>query len=73
MLKRVFAWVLLVGFVLLLLNIMTVRYFLAPSIAIYLVIAVWFLFTSKPLPSRKKKKEAEEDVEETKLDTEENK
>ena len=64
MLKRVLAWVLLGGFVLLLLNIMLFQYLLAPSIAIYLIIAIWFIFTNKPLPSRKKKKAAENNIEE---------
>ena len=71
MLKRVFAWVLLAGFVLLLLNIMTVQYLLAPSIAIYVVIAVWFIFNNKPLPSRKKKKSTDNATEEIEENTEE--
>ena len=64
MLKRILAWVLLGGFVLLLLNIMTFQYLLAPSIAIYVIIAIWFIFTNKPLPSRKKKEAAENNIEE---------
>lgn len=54
--KRFFAWVLLLGFVLLLVNIMVFQYFMIPSIAIYLVVAIFFLFfMNKPLPSNKKK------------------
>ncbi|HEY5584893.1 MAG TPA: hypothetical protein VIK78_10430 [Ruminiclostridium sp.] len=64
MLKRVLAWVLLVGFVLLLLNIMTYQYLLAPSILVYVLIVIWFIFTNKPLPSLKKKKVSENKLEE---------
>ncbi len=54
--KRFFAWVLLLGFVLLLVNIMVFQYFIIPSIAVYLVVAVFFLFfMNKPLPSKKQK------------------
>ena len=54
--KRLFAWVLLLGFVLLLVNIMVFQYFIIPRIAIYLVVAVFFLFfMNKPLPSKKQK------------------
>jgi hypothetical protein len=65
MLRRVFAWVLLAGFILLILNIAVFHYFLEASIFVYLIIAIWFIFTNKPLPSRKKKSEntAEESVE----------
>jgi len=55
MLKRVLAWALLVGFVLLLLNIAIFQYYLELCIVLYLGIAIWFIFTNKPLPSRKKK------------------
>jgi hypothetical protein len=55
MLKRIMAWVLLVGFVFLLLNIAIFRFYWEISILIYLVVAIWFIFTNKPLPSRKKK------------------
>jgi hypothetical protein len=51
--KRVLAWILLAGFVLLLLNIVVFQIFLMQSIAVYAVIAVWFIFTNKPLPSNK--------------------
>lgn len=51
--KRVLAWILLAGFVLLLLNIVAFQIFLMQSIAVYAVIAVWFIFTNKPLPSNK--------------------
>ena len=52
--RRIFAWVLLAGFVFLLLNIMVFHFYLVPSIVVYLLIAVWFIFNNKPLPSRKK-------------------
>ena len=55
MLRRVLAWVLLAGFVLLILNIILFQYFLKASILVYLIIAIWFIFTNKPLPSRRKK------------------
>lgn len=58
MLKRVLAWVLLAGFIFLLLNIAIFQYFLPASIMIYLVIAIWFILTNKPLPSRKNKPKA---------------
>ncbi len=51
--KRVLAWILLAGFVLLILNIVVFQIFLMQSIAVYAVIAVWFIFTNKPLPSNK--------------------
>lgn len=51
--KRVLAWILLAGFVLLLLNIVVFQIFLMQSIAVYAVIAVWFIFTNKPLPNNK--------------------
>lgn len=53
MLKRVLVWILLIGFVLLLVNIMIFQFYLIPSIAVYLVIAIWFVFNNKPLPSPK--------------------
>jgi predicted MFS family arabinose efflux permease len=63
MLRRVLAWVLLVGFILLLLNIVMFQYYLETSILLYLIIAIWFIFTNKPLPSRKKKKVADNTTE----------
>ncbi|MHB8065416.1 MAG: hypothetical protein ACYDG2_22850 [Ruminiclostridium sp.] len=72
MIRRVLAWVLLAGFVLLLLNIVMFHYFLGASILVYLIIAIWFMFTNKPLPSRKKKKAeniTEEDTEGDKENT----
>jgi Ca2+/Na+ antiporter len=68
MIRRVMAWILLVGFIFLLLNIVMFQYYLEASILVYLIIAVWFIFTNKPLPSRKKKKAAKNSTEE---DTEE--
>lgn len=53
--KRVGAWILLVGFVLLLVNLMVFHFYMVESFAVYLIIAIWFIFNNKPLPSRKKK------------------
>lgn len=70
MLRRVMAWILLAGFILLLLNIVVFHILLIPSIAVYVMIAIWFIFTNKPLPSRRNKANAEvegqskEDIEE---------
>ncbi len=44
MLKRVIAWFLLIGFVLLLANILWLHFFMMQSLVIYAVIAVAFLF-----------------------------
>lgn len=59
MLKRVLAWVLIVGFVLLLLNIAFFHVFQMQSVALYAIIAVWFIFTNKPMSSNKIVKTAE--------------
>ncbi|MDF2985262.1 MAG: hypothetical protein K0R50_772 [Eubacterium sp.] len=59
MAKRILAWVLLAGFILLLLNIIVFQVFLMQSVAVYAVIAIWFVFTNKPLPSNKIIKTAE--------------
>lgn len=64
MLKRVLAWVLLAGFVLLLVNIMIFQYLLVQSIVVYALVAIWFIFSNKPLPSRKKKNRSENSIEE---------
>lgn len=40
--RRVFAWVLLVGFVLLLINLIFIHYQWLISLIIYLVVAVYF-------------------------------
>lgn len=45
MLKRVLAWILLAGFVLLIMNIMVFRFMLEASIMVYVIVAVIFLFT----------------------------
>lgn len=45
--KRIIAWCLLVGFILLLVNIAVIGYQRIPSIVIYLIIAFYFLFTQK--------------------------
>ncbi len=59
MLKRVLAWVLIVGFVLLLLNIVFFHVFQMQSVALYAIIAVWFIFSNKPMSSNKIIKTAE--------------
>jgi len=64
MLKRVLAWILLAGFVLLLLNIMVFQYLLPQSIVVYLIIAVCFIFANKSMPTNKSKKVAENNNEE---------
>lgn len=51
--KRVFAWILLIGFVLLVLNILTFQFFLTQSIFVYIIVIVIFLFTNKPMQSKK--------------------
>jgi hypothetical protein len=56
MLKRVGAWIMLAGFVLLLLNLMVFHFYMMECLAVYVFIAVLFILNSKPLPSRKKKK-----------------
>jgi len=43
--KRILAWVLLVGFVLLLLNILLFRFYLELSSIVYIIIIVAFLLT----------------------------
>ncbi|PYG87450.1 hypothetical protein LY28_02120 [Ruminiclostridium sufflavum DSM 19573] len=57
MAKRVFAWILLVGFLLLIVNIMTVQYLLGPSVMVYIAVVVLFVFKNKPLPGRNKESE----------------
>ncbi len=53
-LKRVLAWVLLAGFVLLLLNIAIFHVLIMPSVALYLIIAIFFIF-AKPRLAREHK------------------
>jgi hypothetical protein len=47
MFKRIFAWILLVGFVLLLVNLIFFRYYWQVSLATYLTAAIYFVFTNK--------------------------
>lgn len=47
MLKRIMAWVLLVGFLFLILNLIVIRFYWQISMVIYLVIVFIFLFTNK--------------------------
>ena len=44
--KRIFAWVLLAGFVLLLLNLIVFRFYWQLSMVVYLIIMFAFLFTN---------------------------
>ncbi len=47
MLKRVTAWVLLIGFVLLLVNILWLHLYMQASFVIYAIVAVIFLFAGR--------------------------
>ena len=47
MLKRIMAWVLLVGFLFLILNLILIRFYWQLSMIIYLVIVFAFLFTNR--------------------------
>lgn len=47
MLKRVFAWLLLIGFILLLVNIFLLHIFIQASFVVYAIIVVIFLFTKR--------------------------
>ncbi len=47
MLRRVLAWILLIGFIALIVNIVFIGYRRTESLTVYLFIAVFFLFTLK--------------------------
>lgn len=51
--KRIFAWVLLVGFVLLILNLIVFRFYWQLSMVVYLVIVFAFLLTNGKLVKTK--------------------
>jgi hypothetical protein len=53
--KRILAWVLLVGFLLLIVNIFTVKFFLGPSVMVYILVVVLFLFIKIPHSSSNNK------------------
>ncbi|ACL76283.1 hypothetical protein [Ruminiclostridium cellulolyticum] len=53
-LKRVLAWILLAGFVLLLLNIAIFHVLIVPSVALYLLIAIFFIFSKSRLAREKR-------------------
>lgn len=55
MIKRFLAWVLLAGFVLLLLNMAFFHVYQMQSFALYAIIAVWFVFSGKNTMSKKSK------------------
>lgn len=42
--KRILAWVLLIGFVLLIINLLTFRLYLEVSLIIYTIVALTFVF-----------------------------
>ncbi|EPR13190.1 hypothetical protein [Ruminiclostridium papyrosolvens] len=72
-LKRVLAWILLAGFVFLLLNITIFHVLIVPSVAVYLIIAIFFLF-SRPRLARENKNLTDTTArQETEPDTENNK
>ncbi len=56
--KRVLAWVLLAGFVLLLLNIAIFHVLIVPSVALYLIIAIFYVF-AKPRLARESRNAAD--------------
>lgn len=49
MAKRIFAWIMLAGFVMLILNLIVFRYYWQLSMAVYLIIFFAFIFTSGKL------------------------
>lgn len=50
--KRIFAWVLLVGFVLLLINLLTFQYLLEQSLILYIIVAALFLMSNNKRKKR---------------------
>jgi hypothetical protein len=72
MLKRILAWISLAGFVLLLLNIMIFHVYIIPSIIVYLIIAVWFLFSKKPYTGKGTKVVHEQPEQDSEADVEKN-
>jgi len=42
--KRILAWILLIGFVLLIINLLTFRLYLEVSLIIYTIVALTFVF-----------------------------
>lgn len=53
--KRILAWVMLVGFVLLIVNMVTVQFLMGPCIMVYVIIVAWFLLNNKKMPGDNKK------------------
>ncbi len=53
--KRILAWIMLVGFVLLIVNMVTVQMFMGPSIMVYAIIVVWFILGNKSTPNGNEK------------------
>ena len=49
MLKRILAWIILAGFVLLLLNIVIFKFYWQVSLAVYIVIIIFFVLTNGKL------------------------
>ncbi|WP_024831229.1 hypothetical protein [Ruminiclostridium josui] len=71
--KRVLAWVLLAGFVLLLLNITIFHVLIVPSMALYLIIAVFYLFSGPRLARENKNYKDANVYQEIEADVEKNK
>jgi len=47
MTKRIIAWILLVGFVLLIINLIFFRYYWQTSLALYIIVVLYFIFSAK--------------------------
>ncbi len=47
MTRRLLAWVALIGFILLIINLIFFHYFISYSVFVYIAIVLAFLFTSK--------------------------
>jgi vacuolar-type H+-ATPase subunit I/STV1 len=45
--RRILAWVLLIGFILLITNLMTIRIYWQASIIIYIITTLFFLFVKQ--------------------------
>lgn len=72
-LKKTLAWILLAGFVLLLLNISIFHVLIVPSVALYAIIAIFFVFSKPRLARESKKITATTERQETEPDVEKNK
>jgi hypothetical protein len=59
--RRVLAWVMLIGFVLLIVNLLTIRYQPVLSFAIYFMVLVSFLFANRKPVLEEKEPGSEDD------------